>query len=65
MAGPAPAPIAPAPAPAPVAPPAAPPQPVGKVLTPAGAASYAGATYEGYIAAGWTDDQLRASGFLA
>lgn len=64
-AGPAPAPIAPAPAPAPAAPPAAPPQPAGKVLTPAGAASYAGATYEGYIAAGWTDDQLRAQGYLA
>ena len=62
MAGPAPAPTAP---PAPPVPPAAPPAPAVKVLTPAGAASYPGASYEGYIAAGWTDDQLRASGYLA
>lgn len=64
MAGPAPAPIAPAPAPAPVAPPAAPPQPV-KALTAAAAAAHPGVAYEGFIAAGWTDDTLRAHGFLA
>lgn len=67
-AGPAPAPSAPYTPPAgpPAAPPAAPPAPPpAKMLTPAGAASYAGATYEGYIAAGWTDEQLRAAGYLA
>lgn len=65
MAGPGPAPSAPAPSappPAPAAPPAAPPP--GKVLTALGQASYVGATYAGYIAAGWTDDQLRAQGYL-
>lgn len=37
--------------------------PAGPVLTPAGVA--AGGTYDAFKAAGWNDDQLRASGYLA
>lgn len=46
------------------APPAAPPAPApsGPQLTPAGVAT--GHTYEQYRAGGWTDDQLRAAGYL-
>lgn len=52
----APVPAAPAPLPAPAA-------PVGPVLTPAGVAT--GYTLEQYRAGGWTDDQLRAQGYIA
>lgn len=54
--GPGPAPAAPAPAPA--APPPAPP-PAGPVMTAA-----ATTTYAAYIAAGWTDEVLRANGLM-
>lgn len=53
----APVPAAPAPLPTPAAPAA------GPVLTPAGVAT--GYTLEQYRAGGWTDDQLRASGYIA
>lgn len=53
----APVPAAPAPLPAPAAPAA------GPVLTPAGVAT--GYTLEQYRAGGWTDDQLRAHGYIA
>lgn len=53
-----PAPVAPPPAPpAPVAPPPPPPAPVRVMLPAAG-----GATYESFIAAGWTDETLIAHG---
>ena len=47
---------------APVPVPAMPAAPAGPTLTPAGAAT--GFTYEQYRAAGWSDDALRAKGFL-
>lgn len=57
-AAPAPAPVAPPPAPA--APPPAPAAPVRTMLPAAN-----GVTYEAYIAAGWTDEQLVAAGMMA
>lgn len=51
------APVAPAPAPA--------PQPAGPTLTPAGQAAFPGGTYEGFLAAGWTDTALRQAGYVA
>lgn len=50
------------PPPAPVAPP---PQPAGPTLTAAGQAAFPGGTYAGFLAAGWTDDALRAAGYIA
>jgi hypothetical protein len=58
-----------APAPAPhtayMAPPPAAPAPAGPTLSPAGQAAFPGGTVEGFIAAGWTMDQLKAAGYLA
>lgn len=51
-----------APPPAPAAPP---PQPAGPTLTPAGQAAFPGGTYEGFLAAGWTDAALRQAGYVA
>ncbi len=50
----------PAPPPAPAAPPPPPAAPTGPVMLPAAN----GATYEAMIAAGWTDDTLRAHGMM-
>lgn len=49
------APAAPAPAPA----------PTGPMLTPAGQAAFPGGSYEGFLAAGWTDAALRQAGYVA
>lgn len=54
---------APAPAPTPMAPPPAPEvlaAPTGPVMT----AKAAGQPYEAFIAAGWTDEQLKANGYM-
>lgn len=64
------------PAPAPVVPPhtgymqappapVTPPPPAGPTLTPAGQAAFPGGTYEGFLAAGWTDAALRQAGYVA
>lgn len=56
---------APPAAPAAPAPAAPPPIPTGAVLTPAGQAAFPGGSYEGFIAAGWTDAALRQAGYVA
>lgn len=57
------APAAPGSMPTPPAPNAEFLKPPAKVLTPAGVA--AGGTYDAFIAAKWTDDQMKAAGYLA
>lgn len=61
-----PGPSAPAPAPhtAYMAPPPA-PAPVGPTLSAAGLAAFPGGTYEGFLAAGWSHDQLVTAGYVA
>lgn len=56
---------APAPHTAYMAPPPAAPAPAGPTLSPAGQAAFPGGTYEGFLAAGWTHDQLVAAGYVA
>lgn len=43
----------------------APPPPAGPKLTPAAEAAYPGASLEMWYQAGWTDENLKASGYLA
>ena len=59
--GPIPAPPAPPAPPVAPAPPAPPAPPVARAMLPAAGAT----TYEGYLAAGWTDAQMVAAGYLA
>lgn len=74
----APAPVAASPAPVPTASPSSPPAPhtaymapppaappAGPTLSPAGQAAFPGGTYEAFLGAGWTHDQLVAAGYVA
>jgi hypothetical protein len=55
--------VAPPPAASPAIAPPPPPVAAGPQLTPAGIA--AGGSYAAFQASGWTDDQMRAAGYLA